>query len=259
MLTSSSNPVIKLARSLRTKKDRTETGLFLVEGIHHVGEAAQAGWSIQSILYAPDLLTSDFAINLINKLDGDKVKIQPVSSEIMNSLAEKDNPSGLLALVQQRDFGQGAKPTREFSSMVALVTPQDPGNVGSILRTMDATGVDGLFLLDGGVDIYHPSVIRASMGAFFWKHIAITTFDEFVRWAGNTGIKLVGTSSRAPTSYRDVKIEKPWALVFGSEQKGLSSGQQAACDLMVSMPMRGRASSLNLSVAAGILLYAWFE
>jgi TrmH family RNA methyltransferase len=255
LITSLSNPLVRQARSLRQKKGRAETGLFLVEGIHHVGEAAEAGWDIQSVLYAPDLLTSDFARGLIARLEQNRVRTQPVSAQVMDSLAEKDNPAGILALVSQRAQALSGFPAADVSSAVALVSPQDPGNVGSILRTLDAAGADALFLLDGGVDVYHPSVVRASMGTIFWKPIIHAAFDQFTEWARREKIQLIGASAHASADYRDAKVTRPWVLALGSEQKGLSAVQLEACDLCVSLPMRGRASSLNLSVAAGILLY----
>lgn len=258
LITSLSNPLVKQARSLRQKKGRAETGLFLVEGIHHVGEAAEAGWDIQSVLYSPDLLTSDFARDLIARLESDRARTQPVSAQVMESLAEKDNPTGILALVLQRARTLAGFSAADVSSAVALVAPQDPGNVGSILRTMDAVGADALFLLDGGVDVYHPSVVRASMGTIFWKPIIHAAFDEFVAWARSGNFQLIGASAHAAADYRAVQVTRPWVLILGSEQKGLSLSQLSSCNLTVSLPMRGRASSLNLSVAAGILLYEFF-
>lgn len=255
LLTSLSNPLIKQARSLRQKKGRTETGLFLVEGIHHVGEAVEAGWNIQSVLYAPDLLTSDFARDLVALLEKKRVWTQPVSAQVMDSLAEKENPTGILALVSQRARTLAGLPAADVSSALALVSPQDPGNVGSILRTLDAVGADALFLLDLGVDAYHPSVVRASMGALFWIPVIHAAFDEFVAWARRGGLGLIGASAHAETDYRNAQVTPPWVLMLGSEQKGLSAAQLSACDTTVSLPMRGHASSLNLSVAAGILLY----
>ena len=255
LLTSLSNPLVKQARSLRQRKARVETGLFLVEGIHHVGEAAEAGWDIQSVLYAPDLLTSDFARGLIARLEAKNVRTQPVSAPVMDSLAGKENPQGILALVSQRAWTLSGLPAANISSALALVSPQDPGNVGSILRTMDAVGADALFLLDGGVDVYHPSVVRASMGTIFWKPIIHAAFNEFADWARRGGMQLIGTSAHAETDYRKAQVMRPWALILGSEQKGLSASHLVACNMTVSLPMRGRTSSLNLSVAAGVLLY----
>jgi TrmH family RNA methyltransferase len=138
---------------------------------------------------------------------------------------------------------------------VALVSPQDPGNVGTILRSMDAVGTDTLFLLDGGVELYHPTVVRASMGTLFWKPIIQTTFESFREWARAGNLQLIGTSAKASDDYQSLAPQTPWVLVLGNEQKGLSPEQSAACDVTISLPMRGRVSSLNLAVAAGVLLY----
>lgn len=259
VISSLSNPLVKHARALRGRKARAETGLFLVEGIHHVGEAVQAGWEIESILYAPDVLTSEFAQDLISRAPsvlqsgGMTPAVQPVSARVMESLADKDNPQGILAVAHQKqtrlaDLG----PVHRGA---AVVSPQDPGNVGTILRTLDAVGADALFLLDGGVDPYHPTSVRASMGTIFWKPVIQTAFDEFVAWVRAGKYQLIGTSAHAAQNYLAFKPKIPWILLLGSEQKGLSAEQLKACDAAVSLPMRGRASSLNLAVAAGVLLY----
>lgn len=254
LIASSSNPLVKQARNLRQKKARRESGLFLVEGIHHVGEAVEAGWDVETVLYAPDLLTSKFAHDLIARLDSPP---QPVTPQVMESLADKDNPQGILAIVRQRQTrldGLG-----QVTRAVALVSPQDPGNVGTILRTMDAVGADALFLLDGGVELYHSSLVRASMGALFWKPVVQTSFEQFVHWAREAKYQLIGTSAHGNVEYHTLVPQIPWALVLGNEQKGLSREQMDACDVTVSLPMQGRVSSLNLSVAAGVLLYQFMK
>lgn len=254
LITSLSNPLIKHVRARRQKKTRLESGLFLVEGIHHVGEAIEAKWEVETILYAPELLTSNFAHDLLSRL---APKPQAVSTQVMESLAEKENPQGILAVVHQRK--SQLIDLHTMRSGVALVSPQDPGNVGTILRTMDAVGADVLFLLDGGVDLYHSSVVRASMGMLFWIPVVQTSFDEFIKWARVTrpgGVQLIGTSARADVDFHTLVPQLPWVLVLGNEQKGLSAEQTKVCDVTVSLPMKGRGSSLNLSVAAGVLLYA---
>jgi len=265
-ITSFSNPLIKQARSLRQKKARQESGLFLVEGIHHVGEALEAKWDVESILYAPDMLTSNFARDLISRLGASSVlhsapsartlqrEPQPVSVQVMESLADKENPQGILAIVHQKQTQFSA--LRSPKASVALVSPQDPGNVGTILRTMDAVGADALFLLDGGVDVYHPTVVRSSMGTLFWKPIIHATFDDFVFWVRAKKVQLIGASAHGDVDYHTLIPQSPWILVLGTEQKGLTLEQTKTCDVTVSLPMKGRVSSLNLSVAAGVLLYA---
>jgi len=254
LITSLSNPLIKQARALRQKKARIESGLFLVEGIHHVGEAIEAGWDVENVFYASSVLTSAFAHDLITRLS---FSPQPVTPQVMESLADKENPQGILAVARQRKAQ--LKDLKPMTRAVALISPQDPGNVGTILRTMDAVGVDTLFLLDGGVELYHPTVVRASMGTLFWKSIVQTSFDEFVQWAHGIGYELIGTSAHADMDYQTLTLNTPWILVLGNEQKGLSPEQSQACDVTVSLPMKGRVSSLNLSVAASVLLYQFVK
>ena len=254
LITSSSNPLIKQARALRQKKARVESGLFLVEGIHHVGEAFEAGWEIETVLYSSGLLTSPFAHDLISRLS---FQPQPVTAQVMESLADKENPQGIIAVVHQRKTQ--LKDVKPFIRAVGLVSPQDPGNVGTILRTLDAVGVDVLFLLDGGVEQYHPTVVRASMGTIFWKPMIQTSFDGFIDWAHKGQYQVIGTSAKAELGYQALDLQTPWILILGNEQKGLSHEQSAACDVTVSLPMQGRVSSLNLAVAAGVVLYQFLK
>jgi TrmH family RNA methyltransferase len=257
LISSHSNPLLKKIRALRQRKGRDETGLFLVEGIHHVGEAVEADWEIETLVYAPDQLTSDFARRLVDEQSGRGVRCAALTPDLFSSLTEKDNPQGILAVLRQRHLGLNDISTEQFHFGAALVSPQDPGNVGTILRSLDAAGGDGLFLLDGGVDPYHPSSVRASMGTIFWKSFVQASFDDFVIWAYRKDYQLIGSSVHARGDYRSFKRgEKPVVLVLGSEQKGLSQEQMEACDITLSMPMKGRVSSLNLAVAAGILMYA---
>ncbi len=250
MIRSRSNPLIKQVRSLRERKVRQETGLFLVEGIHHVGEVVAAGWHVEAILYAPEILRSEFALDLLSEYQG---RQEQVSGEVMSYLATKDNPSGILAMVRQRM--PGLPELGGIRRCVAIVSPQDPGNVGTILRTMDACGCDALILLEGGVDAYHPTAIRAALGATFWKPIVKANFDQLLSWSRAGEIHLVGTSAHGAQDYRGWQAREPWVLILGSEQKGLTTEQAQACEVVLSLPMRGRATSLNLAVAAGVLLY----
>lgn len=251
IITSTSNPLIKQVRALHNKKARVESKTFLVEGIHHVGEVIEAGWDVEVILYAPDLLTSQFAKDLLSKISN--IKLQAISENVMKALADKENPQGILAVVKQKV--SSLDEIKNVNRAVALVSPQDPGNLGTILRTIDAVDIDALFLLDGGVELYHPSVIRASMGTLFWKPVIQTSFNEFVAWSHDKNMQLIGTSAKADVDYHTLIPKRPWALVLGNEQKGLTKEQVTACDVTVSIPMHGRVSSLNLSVAAGVLLY----
>ncbi len=256
IISSRSNPVVKLIRSLHQKKARSETGLFLVEGIFHVGEIIEAGWQLDTLVYAPGLLTSEFALHIVEDQTRLGRNCIALTSDLFTDIANKDNPQGILAIAHQRLINLDALASKNFRWGAAAIAPQDPGNVGTILRTLDAVGADGLFLLDGGVELYHPSVVRASMGSLFWKQVVETSFADFVGWGKKNGYRLVGSSSHAGTDYQRLRRGvEPTILLLGNEQKGLSPEQLSMCDEIVTLPMLGRVSSLNLAVAAGVLLY----
>lgn len=255
IITSRTNPKIKQARALRQRKERDATGLFLVEGIMHVAAAVEAGAAIEYICHAPELLKSDFAKRLLAQAAARSIPSCAASHEVFETLSEKDNPAGLLAVVRKHAANLKSPISNLQSLFVALVSPQDPGNVGTILRTIDAVGASGLILLDGGADPYHPNAVRASMGALFYRPVVSAAFAEFSAWAKASGIHVVGASARANDDYRAARYERPLVLLLGSEQKGLTPEQMSACDQLVRLPMEGKVSSLNLAVAAGVLLY----
>lgn len=266
VITSSTNPKVKQARALKSRKEREKTGLCIVEGIHPVGEAVSA-WqeqipcvSLEYILYAPDRLTSHFALSMVVEQAARGVTCLAVAEEVFTSLADRENPQGILAVVRYRSTRLEELTPEHFSWGVGLVSSQDPGNVGTVLRTIDAVGASGLLLLDDSVDLTHPSVVRASMGTLFWYPVVLTSFSEFTGWAKQRGYTIYGTSAHAETSYQEVQVyNRPLVLLMGSERQGLSTKQATACHQLIRLPMRGRASSLNLGVAAGIFLYDMIE
>ena len=261
-ITSRDNPKVKQVRSLRQRKQREASGMFLVEGIHHVGEAVQSaatgtnGTNIEHIFYAPDLLTSEFAIQLIRDQIQAGTPCFSASEDIFRSLTEKENPQGILAVVRQKEARLGELNPANFPWGVALMTPQDPGNIGTILRTIDGVGAAGLILIDNSADPYHPSAVRASMGAIFWRPVARTSFEEFKEWTEQYRSNIYGTSARGSRDYRtEASYHLPLVLLMGSEREGLSAEALKICSELVRLPMQGRVSSLNLAVAAGVMMY----
>ncbi len=223
-----------------------------MEGIHLVGAAIEARWPIEVLLYSRELLTSPYARDLVEHFSG---RAEEVSAEVFESLSNKQNPLGILAIAERRF--QDLDLLKVSKCGAAVASPQDPGNLGTILRTLDAVGGSALFVLNKGVDPFHPTAVRAAMGASFEIPIVDASFDEFDGWRRAHGVHLIGSSAHALTDYRDVHPSAPWVLLLGSEQKGLSDIQQHACDVVVRLPMRGHGTSLNLAVAAGILLFEY--
>jgi TrmH family RNA methyltransferase len=253
-LTSRHNPKLKLARSLHQRKARRESGLFLVEGVRHTGELLAAGWQTEFVCFSPDQLAGEFGAGLVEQFERRGVPVFAVTPEALASIGERDGSAGVIAVARQRAVPLADLDPRSSLS-VALVSPQDPGNVGSILRTMDAVEAGALLLLDGGADPWQPAAVRASMGALFWHPVVQTGFAEFAAWAAGHGLHVYGTSARATSDYRQTVYEHPAVLLLGSEREGLSPRQAAACERLVRIPMGGRGTSLNLAVAAGVLLY----
>jgi TrmH family RNA methyltransferase len=251
LITSRANPLVKKIRALRDGATRARTGLFLVEGIHPVGEALAAGWEIESLIYAPGTLRSPYARDMLSRFPGRK---QRVTASVFEAVAEKENPQGILAVVRKRE--RRLADLARVTTAVALDTPQDPGNLGTVIRTVDAVSGDAVFVLDGGVDPFHPVVPRASMGGLFWIPVLSVTFSDFSAWRKAHHCQLIGTSAHDGTDFRRFVPTPPWILLLGSEQKGLSDVKKAECDVVLTLPMTGRASSLNLAVAAGVLLYS---
>lgn len=260
LISSRSNPKIKQARLLRDKKGRQVSGLALVEGIHPVGEAAAAAVKghvqIVAIYYAPALLKSDFGLELVAQQAGMGVPCHAVTEEVIQSISDKEHPQGIVAIVRPSRYSLADLSAEDFPWGVALVSPQDAGNVGSIVRTIDAVGASGLILLENAVDAYHPNAVRASMGTLFWYPIVVASFSEFHAWLNREGYHLYGTSAHAQVDYRQIDYRQPCILLMGSEREGLTTEQQEACEIVIRLPMRGRASSLNLAVATGVMLYA---
>jgi RNA methyltransferase, TrmH family len=259
IITSFSNQKVKLIRKLEQKKHRQETGLFFIEGLRTVGEAIQVGAPIDSLVIAPELLISEFGQSLRhhpNLADVDQIE---VSGEIYQSIAHKDGPQGIGALVRQDWHSLEAVQTKPSDCWLALDEIADPGNLGTILRTADAVGVRGIILLGNTTDPHDPAAVKASMGAIFSQELIRADWGAFTQWRAEQAMTLVGASDSAEADYQEYTYPRPLALLMGSERHGLSAQQQTACDQMVCIPMAGRSDSLNLAVATGILLYEIFN
>lgn len=259
LITSAANPTIKQIRALSQRKERDERGLFLVEGIRIVTEALETGAGIETVVVAPELLTSGHGREVVQTLRRRGVPVLEVTGELFRRLSVKEGPQGLAAVVRQRwERLAAVRPGRELA-WVALAAVQDPGNLGAILRTGDAVGGAGVILVGATTDPYDPAAVRASMGAVFSQRLVRATLPELAAWKRQHDLFLVGTSDKAATDYQALRYPRPTVLFMGSEQKGLAPDEQALCDTLVRIPMVGRSDSLNLAVATGVALYEVFN
>lgn len=259
LITSPSNPTIKQIRALRTRKERERTGTCWAEGIRIVAAAIERGAAIDRLVIAPDLLTSAFARDLAATQQARGIPCTEVTGEVFASLSLKEGPQGIGAVVRQQWTALDQVAPGDALCWIALDAAQDPGNLGTILRTGDAVGAAGVILLDHTADPYDPAALRASMGAVFAQRLVRANFDDLLRWKTRHHAALIGTSDAAPSDYHAVRYPWPAILLMGSERAGLAPVQQAACDLLVSIPMTGHSDSLNLAVATAVMLYELFN
>lgn len=259
MIASRHNPAVRQVRALTHKRARDQTGLFLVEGIRLVAQALAVGAPVQELIVAPELLTSEFARELVVRSQATGIPCLDVSPDAFMSLSVREHAQGLAAVVRQRWARLAEILPAQDARWVALWEPQDPGNLGTILRTSDAVGAAGVILLGASTDPHDPTAVRASMGAIFSQRLVRATFAEFMRWASEQGCAVVGAAGVGAIDYRAYRYAAPFALLMGSEQHGLTSEQQAACTAVVRIPMVGESDSLNLAVATSVILYEAFH
>lgn len=255
MITSLANERVKAIRKLQDRKSRAETGLFYIEGLRIVAEAVEEQAEIETLLAAPDLLRSEFAQQLVAQQRASGVPVLEVSAEVFHRISLKEGPQGLAAVMRQRWTGLETIALETGRIWVALDSVADPGNLGTILRTLDAVGGKGVILLDQSTDPYDPTAVRGSMGALFTQSLVRATLAEFADWKRQHHVPVVGTSDKASMDYHVYRYPGEMVLLMGSERQGLQEQHLALCDEVVSIPMLGKSDSLNLAVATAVVLY----
>jgi TrmH family RNA methyltransferase len=258
-ITSFKNPKVKFLRSLRLRKYRQREGRFLAEGIRIVEEALTCGAPVETLVYAPDLLVSERAQALIERVSPSQRLA--LSGDVFCSLSERKTPQGIAALIRIQDLSLAAIPTSDDMLVIVAYQLRDPGNLGSIIRTADAAGATGVIVIEPAVDVYDPQAVRATMGSLFALPVvrlssdaALSSWYAEVRAAG-APLFVVASSTHGDQDCFEVDYCQPLALVVGSERHGLPTTVRAEADVVVRLPMTGRATSLNVSAATAALVY----
>jgi TrmH family RNA methyltransferase len=255
-VTAFSNATVKLLRSLRDKKARRSEGLFLAEGLRILAEARDSGRLPEILAFSAEGARHPLAAEIIDATEragGDAIE---TTAEILAKMSGKDNPQMLLGAYRQPATLLERIDRSKSPLWIVAQALRDPGNIGTILRTGDAVGAGGLILLDDCADPFSVEAVRASMGALFTQEIATARWGEFITWLRRAEGQLVGTSLKAPHDYLSATYQEPCFLLIGNEQQGLPSDYEGECDLLVKIPMAGRADSLNAAVAAAVMAFA---
>ena len=254
-ITSLTNPIVKDIRGLALSKNRKASGLFVAEGLKLVADAVEAKWSLRTLVHATNVADQPLVRRLATSAHARGGDVISVSEAVLAKISRRDNPQTVLGVFEQRLLPAGAIKPKAGDVWVALEAIRDPGNLGTIVRTVDAVGAAGVILVGDTVDPFSTEAVRATMGSIFAVPLARTSKAEFLSLASGWRGPVVGTHLSATADYRKVDYAPPVLLVMGGEQAGLTDGVAAACTTLVKIPMAGRADSLNLAVATAVLLF----
>ena len=255
-ITSLANPTVKAVRALHLRKERDATGLFVAEGLKNVAEGVEQGHAPRILLHGPEAADHPLlkkALAATRAAGGEAVE---VTEAILAKVSRRDNPQAVVGVFRQAFRALDQIEPQAARCWVALHRVRDPGNLGTIVRTADAAGCGGVILVGECCDPYSVEAVRATMGSIFAVPLTRATEAEFAGWRAAWPGSVVGTLLSAVVDYREAAYAHPALILMGNEQQGLPPEMAGLCDVNVKIPMRGRADSLNLAVATGIMIYA---
>lgn len=258
-ITSLQNSRIKQVIHLRDRRERDSTNLFLIEGYRELLRAVQGGRKIDSLYICPELFLGTNEAALIQLIAAAKTTIYRCAENVFKKISYRDRPDGLLAIAPQKknvltDL-DGILEGKEAPFLMVAEAIEKPGNLGTILRSSDAVGLDALIVCDRCTDIHNPNVVRASVGTLFTVPVVEADGKETLQWLKKHGIAVLAATPSAQAEFTDVDMTGPIAIVLGTEQLGLSPFWMDHADIQVKISMRGVADSLNVAMAATLLAY----
>jgi TrmH family RNA methyltransferase len=255
-VTSLSNPIIKDIKALANKKDRDETRSFMAEGLKLVIDALELGFEIKTLVYAKNVKDKPQVVQVATKTVARGGLVLEVSEKVLSSITRRDNPQMVVGIFTQRWTTLRDLKPKTGETYIALDRVRDPGNLGTIIRTADAAGASGVILVGESTDPFSMETVRATMGSVFAVPLVKTTVGDFLGWKKTAGVQVVATHLAGAVDYRTIDYKKkPVVLLMGNEQSGLPEELAREADALARIPQTGRADSLNLAIATGIMLF----
>lgn len=255
-ITSLANPIIKDIKALSQKKNREASGTFMAEGLKLVLDALETGWKIETLIYSKEGKGKPLVDKAAARTVAAGGLVLEVSQKVLSSVTHRDNPQMVVGIFRARWQGLGDVRPKPGETWVALDRVRDPGNLGTIIRTADAAGASGVILVGEATDPFALETVRATMGSVFSLPLIRTTPAEFLKWQKSAGVNVVATHLKGAVDYRTADYKsKPVVLLMGNEQAGLPDDLADAANIKVRIPQQGRADSLNLAVATGVMLF----
>ena len=250
-ITSAHNPKIKNLLTLEKPRERRKKGLFVVEGRKEIALALDAGYKIQNLFFCEELIP-------VKELDAFRIPendLLSVSRDVFEKIAIRENSGGVLAVMEQKTHTLESIRFSTNPLILVLEAVEKPGNLGAILRTADAAGLDAVIICDPKTDFYNPNVIRSSVGCVFTNQVASATSEETLSWLRENDIVAYSTWLKASRPYHTVDYTRPCAIVMGTEATGLSDTWTSENQNPIIIPMRGRIDSMNVSTAAAVIIF----
>jgi len=252
LIISPQNPFVKSLLLLQEKsKARKDSGTFLIEGKREIELAKNGGYEIETILYLPEYLFAEE----ISQFQNDNIELIEVSREVYQKLAYRDTTEGLLAVAQMKSHSLSDLKISANPLILVAEAPEKPGNIGALLRTADAANLDAVIIANPNGDLYSPNIVRASVGCLFTNQIATATTEEIITYFASQKISIYSASLQDAESYHLQDFTTPTAIVVGTESTGLSEQWRQAAVKNILIPMQGAIDSMNVSVAAAILIF----
>ena len=251
-ITSIQNPFIKSLVQLQEKaKLRKQTGTFLIEGLRELSLALKGNYEIETILFLPELIGESQIYKLVNQ----STETIEISKEVYQKLAYRDTTEGIIAIAKTKSLLLSDLKLSENPLILVAEALEKPGNIGAILRTADAANLDAVIIANPKSDIYNPNVVRSSVGCLFTNNIATGTTSEIIAFLKKKNIRFFSATLQNSTAYHTQDYTLPTALVVGTEATGLSEEWRVAATQNINIPMQGQIDSMNVSVAAAILIF----
>ncbi len=255
-VTSLANPIVKDIKALALKKFRDQQNAFLAEGLKLVIDALDLGWTIRTLVFSKTGLGNPAVEKIAARTVAAGGLVLEVNDKVISAITRRDNPQMVIGVFEQRWMPLGEVKPSGQDVWVALDRVRDPGNLGTVIRTVDAVGAKGVILVGETTDPYAIETVRATMGSIFAVPVARTSTQGFLAWRQGFKGMLAGTHLKGSVDYRSVDYAgRPVVLLMGNEQQGLPEELAASCDRLLRIPQAGRADSLNLAVATGVMLY----
>jgi TrmH family RNA methyltransferase len=251
LITSAQNPKIKNVIALEKARERKKQNLLIIEGLKELSLAVEGGYQINSVFFCPDIINDEQLLKIVRKEN----LLIPVEKNVFEKIAYRESTGGIIALAQQKEHALASIKLSANPLLLILEAVEKPGNLGAILRTADAAGVDAVIICDPQTDFYNPNVIRSSVGCVFTKQIAAATSEETISWLKQNDISIYCTYLQASKAYHLTDYSKPCAIVMGTESTGLSDIWVERSDANIIIPMQGKIDSMNVSTAAAVVVF----